>query len=129
MHYQLCARKTAVKARCALIDRRPAERMEAESRSWCASNLRQVIKVRCPVTTSLTVGLVSAVAVSILFGQSLVSPGCWQSQPSSALPSSGWLYIGSLSRRSLENGFLGTTKDCELPGHFSAGVFGTCARV
>ena len=107
----LCACGTEVKGQCILIDRRRAERKETESRDLFTSYRRQAICFNRPGATFSAVRLFPAVLDSVNSGQLLVSLGCWQSQPSSTLSLSGKSEIGSLTRRFVENGVLGTTND------------------
>ena len=72
----------------------------------------KIVSIKRPdgTSTSSPVPLFSAVAISIMFGESPVELGCWQSQTSSTLSSFGRYQIGLLFRGSLESGVLGTTK-------------------
>ena len=64
-----------------------------------------------PGAASSPVRLFLARVVEVIFGRSLVSLGCWQSQPISTFSSSGRIQIGSLSHRSIVKGVVPTTND------------------
>ena len=114
----MCAGGKEIRGRCTLIDRRYAERRKTESRDLFYRC--QVVHFSRPRATLSSVRIFPAFAVSVTFGQSLVAPGCYQSQPSSTLSSSGSSQINSLTRRSFEKGLLGTTNDREFKCHFSS---------
>ena len=94
-----------------MIHCRHVEQMETESWALFATYLRQVVTFSRPGATISSVRLFPAVVFAVLFGESLVSLGCWQSQPSSTLPSCGKSQIVLLSRRPFEIRVLGTTDD------------------
>ena len=108
IHFEGCACGTGVRCRCTIIDRRHAERTDIESIDLFISDLRQVVILSAWFHVFLGASF-SRVVVAVIFGQSLVSLGCYQLQPSTTLSSIASFPIGSFSRQSFENAVVGTT--------------------
>ena len=110
VRFERCACGTGVEGRCTLIDKQHAGWKEKRESRLVYFLLSSSGYFSRGGATASSVRPFPAEVVEVIPGRSLVSLGCWQSQPSSKLSSSRRFQIGSLFHRSSGKGVLDTTK-------------------